>query len=217
MENLFYPYRIVSANLSAQIEGKGWTNNLPISPKRIENLAPGSGTSDVVVEIPIRAELPKVWSLTSLFDFGRQVRIPSVIRVRLENQQLRIDDAFLNRLGEIFPGDPLPDVFVPPASVQESIATIPLLIRVNYPLLPLLVVIGSVIVLVLSGIFLFSRSRSVGSYEIMVDGISRRISVRRFSSQAIFDEAGQQIGVIKRKGGSPTVESVTPGHTLSLR
>lgn len=217
MDNLFYPYRIVTANVSAQIEGKGWTNNLSVSPEKIEDLAPGGGTSDVIVEIPIRADLPKIWSLTSLFDFGRQVRIPSEIRILLKNQQLKIDDTFRNRLSEIFPGDPLPDVFVPPASVQESVATIPLLIRVNYPLWPLLVAIGFIIVLLIASIFLFSRSRSVGSYEIMVDGLSRRISLRRFSRQVIIDDAGQQVGIIKRQGGKPTVELVSTGHTLSIR
>ena len=217
VENLFYPYRIVSANVNAQIEGKNWTKGLSVSPQRIQELAPGSGTSDVIVEIPIRAELPKVWSLTSLFDFGRQVRIPAIIRIRLEGQQLKIDDTFRNRLNEIFPGDPLPDVFVPPPSVQESVATIPLLIRVNYPLLPLLVVIGSIIVLLIAGVFFFSHSRSFGSYEIIADGLSRRISLRRYSTQIIFDDAGKQVGVIRRQSGSPTVESVSAGHTLSLR
>jgi hypothetical protein len=217
MENRFYPYCIESATISARIEGKGWANNLPISPGKVEELSPGSVSPDVIVEIPIQAELPKIWSLTSLFDFGRQVRIPAVISIHLENQHLKIDNAFRTRLGEIFPGDPLPDVFVPPASVKESIASIPLLIRVNYPLFPLLIVIGGIIASLIMGIFLFSRTRSVDGYEIVVDGLSRRISLGRFAQQVIMDDTGQQLGVIRRRGGTPTVESVSPGHTVTIR
>jgi len=161
--------------------------------------------------------LPKIWSLKSLFDFGRQVRFPANISIHLENQKLRIDDAFSARLGEIFPGDPLPDVFVPPASIRESTASIPMLLCVNYPLWPLFVVIGLFILLLLTGFFLFSRSRSTDSYEILVDDVPRPISLGRFESKSITDDTGLQIGIVKRRGATPSVESVSPGHTLSLR
>jgi len=216
LENLFYPYRIVSAIIRADIEGQGWTSNLAVSPESIEALAPG-GTTEFTVAIPMQAELPDIWSLSSLFDFGRQVRIPTVIRIRLENQQLSVDDAFRTRLNEIFPGDPLPEVFVPPTFVQASTASIPLLIRVNYPLLPLVIVMGAIIALLGAGLFFFSRFRSVGSYEIMVDGLTQRVSLGRFDNKPILNSSGQQVGIIRRRGGAPTVESVSSGHTLILR
>jgi len=217
LENLFFPYRIASANIRAQIEGEGWVNELAVSPENIEELAPGS-IADFTVAIPIRAELPKIWSLTSLLDFGRQIRISAVIRIRLENQLLRIDDTFRIRLYEIFPGDPLPEVFVPPATVRESTATIPLLIRVNYPLMPLVIAIISIISLLVMGLLFFSRGRSVGSYEIIVDGLTQHVSLGRFDNKLILNScSGQQVGIIRRRCGAPTVESIYSGHTLSLR
>ena len=217
LENCFYPYRIVSANISAQLlRGKDWENNLAVFPKTVENLAPG-GASDFTAFIPMQTEFPKIWSFVSLFDFGRQIRIPATIHIRLENQQLGIDDTFRIRHKELFPGDPLPDVFVPPTSVRTSNVAIPLIIRVNYPLWPLLIVIGSIIALLIVGIFLISRIRFGRYYEIVVDGLTRRITLGLFARQIILDDAGQQIGIVRRRFGTPIVESVSSGHTLSLR
>ncbi len=216
LKNLFYPYRIVSATIRAEVMGKGWTSELSVSPNSIQELAPGD-ISDITLAIPIPAKLPGIWSKEALLDFGRRILISEVIRVRLEDQRLRIDDAFLNRMEKIFPGDPLPAVFVPPASIQASTETVPLLIRVDYPLLPLVGAIGSFIALLAAGLFLFPRIRSAGSYEIMVDGLTQRISLRRFDRRAVVNPAGQQVGVIRRGAGTPRVESVSSGHTLSLR
>lgn len=216
LENLIYPYRIVSANIRAEIEGKGLTSDLAVSPERLEALVPG-GATEVTVSIPIRAELPDIWSLKSLFDFGRQVRIPTVIRIRLENQQLSVDDSFRIHMDEIFPEDPLSEVFMPQAFVKSSTASVPLLILVNYPLLPLVIVIGCIIALLIAGLFFFSRVRSVDSYEVMADGLAQRISLGRFDRRIVQDSKGQQVGIIRRRGRSPAVESVSSGHTLSLR
>ena len=216
LENLFFPYRIVSASIRAEIEGQGWTSNLAVSPEGIETLAPG-GTSEFTVAIPMQAELPDIWSLSSLLDFGRQVSIPTVIRIHLENQQLSVDEAFRTRLNVIFPGDPMPEVLVPPEFVKTSTASIPLLIRVNYPLLPLIIAMAAIIALLGVGLFFFSRTRSVGSYEIMVDGLTQHVSLGRFDNKFILNSSGQQAGIIRRRGGVPTVESVSSGHTIILR
>lgn len=215
LENLFFPYRIVSADLSARIEGKGWSSELSVAPVKIQDLGPGS-VSDCEVYIPIRSEFPDIWSLKSLLDFGRQVLVPSVIQIRLDNQNLKIDDAFKVRLGELFPGDPLPEVFVPPVAIQSSVATIPLLIRVNYPLWPLMIFMGIILALLAGVIVLFSLSRSVGSFEILVDGTTRRISMKRFSRMTISNNTGKNVGVIKRGIVNPQVESLAEGHTMSI-
>ena len=38
MENMFYPYRIGSANISAQLVGQGWENELPVAPDRLASV-----------------------------------------------------------------------------------------------------------------------------------------------------------------------------------
>jgi len=71
---------------------------------------------------------------------GKQVTVPATVEISLDQQQLHISDDFRQNLATLFPGDPLSDVFVPPATIQASTARIPIALRVQYPLLPVLLV-----------------------------------------------------------------------------
>ena len=54
------------------------------------------------------------------------------------DQQLALSQAFRERMAALFPGDPLPDIFTPPAEIQASTAVLPLEVRVHYGSAPLL-------------------------------------------------------------------------------
>ncbi|HZW12154.1 MAG TPA: hypothetical protein VFF81_03050 [Noviherbaspirillum sp.] len=215
MENMFYPYTLNNANISAKIAGNGWEYDLPVSPQAVQSLKPAE-SSEVVVTIPLNVELPNPWSPSVLLELGKRVVIPSKIGIRLDGQQLKVNDDFIARLGRTFPGDPLPDVFLPPQEAKSSLAEIPLLIRINYPLYPLIVSMAGVLALVGAFIFMLKRSRAVATFSISVDGVPRRVSLSAFSSIPIFDGSGKEIARIGRKSGAPTVESVQEGHSVSI-
>lgn len=78
---------------------------------------------------------------------GKQVLIPMTAELSLQGQQLRVADSFTQEMQTIFPGDPISEVFTPPQSVQASRVKIPLVLRVQYPLLPVFLALGGVLAL----------------------------------------------------------------------
>jgi septum formation topological specificity factor MinE len=221
LKNLFYPYRIKSAGIAAHVtyvnsDGQEVENDLAIRPDTIDDM-PSEGAADFTMAVPIETKLPSLWSLASLFDFGRQVERPGIITMALKNQQLAIDESFVSRLTEIFPGDPMPEVFVPPSEARASVQTIPLLIRYNYPLYPLIIALAVLLALLAALIFFLSQLRSAASYEIVADGEVQRVRLGLFEERTIANRRGQPVGVLRRRGWRPKVESTVSGHTLDIR
>lgn len=215
IENMFFPYAIERANISADIVGDHWQSPLRIEPSSIIALAPGHA-SNVTIAIPIATDFPSPWSLAALASAGRDVRVQATLRVRLDRQQLVLDEAFLARLGEIFPNDPLPSAFKPPSTVESSVADIPVLIKVSYPLWPLLVAIAAGLALILSLVFAITRTRAPASYALSVDGSRRRINLAPFASAPVLDPEGRIIAVVRRRLAAPVVGQVVPPHRVSL-
>ena len=58
--------------------------------------------------------------------------LPGRIELHLAGQKLVLSQAFRERMAALFPGDPLPDIFTPPAEIQASTAMLPLEVRVHY-------------------------------------------------------------------------------------
>ncbi|WP_229421698.1 hypothetical protein [Massilia aquatica] len=216
LENLFYPYLIGHAGVQGTLRVGQRTVPLEVTPANIDNLAPGERKSiEVNFKLPLE-EVPSAWSRQSMAAMGKQVTIPMTVELGLSDQQLALPDSFKAEMAELFPGDPISDVFVPPASVRVSMTRVPLLVRVQYPMLPVLVVIGAVFAFVaaLLGLLLLS-SRST-RYAVHVDGVRRQVVLKPFRSLVIQDGEGNPVGTLRRGVGGPQVSSVLPGHTLTL-
>lgn len=214
MENLFFPYQIDSANVSAQLEGKGFGGDLAVTPGALPALSPGQAV-EVRVAVPIGVTMPSPWSLSGLAQFGRSMKFPAVVRVRLDNQKLTVDESFRQRLAKLFPGDPLPDIFQPPAEVKHSVAEIPLILRVSYPVYPLVVAMGILLALLAGGAFALSQRGAVESYGLLVDGTPRKIPLARMSSAEI-KVNGEVVAVVKRGLGQPVVVPKSSDHSVHL-
>src|SRR5690606_7625988 len=123
---------------------------------------------------------------------------------------------FRNDMRALFPGDPISEVFTPPASVRASQVSVPLLLRVQYPLAPVLTVVGGLLLL-LGGLvalgLLGSRSQR---YAVRIDGQPRSLVLKPFARQSLRNLQGEEVGVIRRGLGAPQIVSVNAGHTLSL-
>lgn len=215
-ENQFFPYSIEEARVSALIEGQGWSEPLSVTPDIISKLSPNAGV-EVSISLPISVQLPSIWSPRILLDTGRRVSVPAVIQVALNGQKLAVDNSFRARLASIFPGDPLPDVFVPPVNVKSSSAAIPIVLRVNYPLYPLIVALILCLAAIVGALWLFAILKAEKRYRLVVDGQERTVVIRTFKSvKVLLPDGMNYAGEVKRGLGRPRVASVNQGHTLSI-
>jgi hypothetical protein len=217
LQNLFYPYVIQHASVTAAMAMPGRAVPVGVSPATVDNLQPGQRKSvEVRLALPVE-KVPSAWSAQALAAMGKQVLVPMTVSLDLGGQQLSLSDDFKSQLASEFPGDPISDIFAAPASVRGSQAIVPVVLRIQYPLLPLIVVIASVLALIggLAALALLSgRSKR---YPLLVDDGHRHVVLKPFASQDIRDENGTPIGTVKRGLGKPKVIKVADGHSLSFR
>ena len=217
LQNLFYPYVIESAQVAGVVRSPQGSNPLKVSPAQVNQLQPSAEQPvEVNFNLPL-ARVPSAWSAQAISAMGKQVLIPLSVELGLQNQQLALSQSFLDDMQTLFPDDPISEVFLPPADVRASRVQVPLLVRVQYPLTPVLVVIGSVLLLVLGLIaaaLLGGRSKR---YDIVIDGMSRSVLLKPFGKLVVKNQDGIEVGELHRGMGSPQVVRVVEGHTLSLR
>ena len=216
LENLFYPYLISHAGVQGTLHVGQRRVPLSVAPAQLDGLAPGQRKSiEVNFNLPLE-EVPSAWSHQSIAAMGKQVMIPMTVEVGLFDQQLALPDSFKAEMAELFPGDPISDVFVPPASVRVSMTRVPLLVRVQYPMLPVMAAIGAVLALVAAAVGLSLFSARSTRYAVNVYGVRRQIVLKPFRSLVIQDGEGQPAGTIRRGFGRPQLSDVLPGHTVTL-
>lgn len=217
VENRFYPYVIRHATLTARFAGRGWADDLAVTPARLADLEPGA-TREVVVRLPIPlAEIPSVWSPAALALMGTKIKLPGAIQISLSDQRLEVAKAFQDRLAVIFPGDPLSEIFTPSKSVSGSQENFPVLIRVSYPVYPLIVLGAVALALAGSAGGLVMMMGGEKRFDVVVDGHLRRVAVKPFRSAEIRSPTGDVIGTIKRGLGRPAVSQVSQGHSITVK
>lgn len=215
IENLFYPYEISTAMPTAFLTGDWGTSAVALTPNIINDVEPGE-EREVTVLIPIpMAQIPSPWSATALSAMGKQVLIPAVLEIALDKQQLSVSSDFRKSLAAIFPGDPFPDLFVPPDSVKSSSARLPLIVRIQYPLLPLVMVLLGGLALLGSSLGILYALSKPSRLDVIADGSKRSILLKAFSTGEIKDENGTVIGSVKRTVGKPRIVKVAEGHSLT--
>ena len=214
LQNMFFPYVIDSATVQASLGGQ--RAPLQVTPSAIKDLQPGASQQvEVRFDLPM-AQIPSPWSAQALSAMGKQVLLPMQATVGLAGQKLALSSGFSAELQELFPGDPISEVFTPPASVRASQATVPLLVRIQYPLLPVLLIVGAVLLLVLAFVLLGLMSTRSKRYRLVVDGVARQVLLKPFKSLIVRDDNGRDIGELKRGLGQPSVVRVAEGHTVVL-
>jgi len=216
-ENLFFPYEIVNAEVRADMVAAGGARlPLQVAPARLSGLAPGAAT-EVELQLPVPvAQVPSPWSAAAISAMGKRVLVPAMVEVSLAGQQLRISEGFRQSLSELFPGDPLSEVFLPPEGLKASTAHIPVLLRIQYPLLPVVVVVGGLLALVLGLAALALLAGRSARYDVTVDGFKRTVALKAFGSLELRDPEGNRAGSIKRGLGAPSVVEVAEGHSITI-
>ncbi len=216
-QNLFYPYVISAANPAASLTGAWGTSPVEITPTSVSAVQPNE-EREVAVSIPIPiAQVPSAWSPAALSAMGKQVQIPAVLEISLKDQKLTVSDAFKTSLAELFPGDPLSEMFTPPESVKSSSVRLPLVVRIQYPLMPLVASIIAFLSLLGGALALFFVMSKTSRFEVLVDGHKRSVAVKAFGNAEVRAADGTVVGTVKRALGRPTVAKVTEGHSVVMR
>lgn len=217
LQNMFFPYAIESAHVSGKLLAPTGSADLNVQPAQVSQLQPGASSPvEVSIKLPL-AQVPSAWSAQALSAMGKQVLMPMSVELQLEGQKLALSEGFRSDMEALFPGDPISEVFTPPSSVKASQVQVPLLLRVQYPLAPVIALVSGILLL-LGGLLtlglLSSRSKR---FDFMVDGNARSITLKPFSSLTLRNAEGQEVGEVRRSLGTPKVIRVQEGHTLSPR
>jgi hypothetical protein len=197
LENTMYPYTITSATISATSRLAGEDRPITLASNKVTTLAPGKPEPlGSTLQLPV-AQLPGKWSMAAIKSAGSAYVLPGQIELRLTGQRLELSQAFRNRMAALFPGDPLPDIFTPPAQVQASKAVLPIQVRVHYGLAPLALVGGAAALALLAAIaggWAYARPRRA---YVTVEDELRTLQTRTGTTQPIYDKAGQQVAQLK--------------------
>jgi hypothetical protein len=197
LENTIYPYTIAGATLSARSMLAGETRPIELAPRDISQLAPGKAEPLASsMQLPV-AKLPGKWSMEAIKSAGSAYVLPGQIELHLAGQRLVLSQAFRERMAALFPGDPLPEIFTPPAEIQASTAVLPLEVRVHYGSGPLVLLIGGALALLAAGagaVYAYGRPRRV---QLTVEDELRTMHTRPGATQPIYDKAGQQVARLK--------------------
>lgn len=216
LENLFYPYLIRSAKLSAKLWGPGFAYPLAVEPAAITDLPP-KRPQEVSVTFPIpHAQIPSVWSLSRLGSLGTQLSIVGNIAVSLEQQQLELDPGFAAKLDQNFHGDPISQVLTPPQTAQASEVSIPLLVRVSYPVYPIIILIALALALVLGLFAALNAARRPRRYELTVDGRAQKLALRPFQTLPVHSEDGELAGEVRRGFARLEITRTIEGHRITI-
>ncbi len=216
LENRVYPYTIASATLSARSELAGQDKPIALDNDQVRDLAPGaSAPLSAVLQLPV-AQLPSKWSARAIGSAGSAYVLPGKIALQLREQKLALSPAFLARMAALFPGDPLPDIFTPPARVQGSQALLPIVVRVHFGLAPLLTLIGAVLALLaaLAGALIaLARPRKVW---LTVEGEARTLTTRPGTRYPVYDKAGAQVAQLHSGWFGPRLLDLREGAQVRL-
>jgi hypothetical protein len=197
LENTIYPYTIADARISARSMLAGENRPIELAPHEVKSLAPGKAEPLASsMQLPV-AKLPGKWSMEALKSAGSAYVLPGQIQLHLTGQRLVLSQAFRERMAALFPGDPLPEIFTPPAEIQASTATLPLEVRVHYGSGPLVAMIGAALfalAVIAGGAWAYARPRRV---QLVVEDELRTMQTRTGASQPIYDKAGRQVASLK--------------------
>jgi len=197
LQNTIYPYTIAGGTLSARSTLGGEARPIALARDEIGRLAPGQAEPLAsTLQLPV-ARLPGKWSLAALQSAGSAYVLPGRIEVHLQGQRLELSQAFRARMAALFPGDPLPDIFTPPADIQASTATLPIEVRVHYGAGPLVAVIAGALALLAAAAgaaYAYGRPRRV---VLTVEDELRTVQTRAGATQPVYDKAGQQVARLK--------------------
>lgn len=204
--NDFFPYNITSADVSLDVKFRNEDHGIKadIEPHRLVSVISGKQSEKVSVKIAI-PPLPSIWSHPEII-FKSGYQSSAVMVFTLANQSLEISQDFIQRMNILFPGDPLSEIFIPDDSARQSITVRPLLVKVEYPVWPLIILILLALAIIFIGAWFLSVITRAKKFTVVVNGMQKTYALKAFGECALYADKGSHIGTLKRGLGKPTVK-----------
>lgn len=216
MQNRIYPYTIASATVAAQSTLGSDTQTLQLSRHEITQLTPQQGQRlQSQMQLPL-ARLPGTWSLEALRAAGSAYVLPGQIRVQLSGQKLVLSNEFRERMASLFPGDPLPDIFTPPAEIAASQAVLPLQVRVEYGIAPLVSALALAAALAVAALVAYMQMTRMRKVVYSLDGRPGTLQGRAGRSYAVRDLQGDKVAELKFGWFGQQLQNVKEGVSIKL-
>lgn len=193
-ENMFNPYQIRSARTSLVTPAASGLQGR-MSTELLQNLEPGKRSEELTLELRL-PPLPSQWSREVLLRSGYERR--GAVDIHLQDQQLQVSPAFIAHMAELFPGDALPEVFLPPVKADSSVTRVPLLMKVQYPVWPAVLVYGGGLLLLLGGVLAAALLAGARSCTVLLDGQPQQLRLKPFASATVMDTHGEHVATVKR-------------------
>jgi hypothetical protein len=201
--NDFFPYDIRSATISMDVKFRGESHGIQseVNPRELDSVSTGKQSAVVAIQIQI-PPLPSMWSHPEIiFKSGYQVQ--AIMEFTLANQKLELSPDFLERMNKLFPGDPLPEIFVPGESAKRSVTSRPLLVKVDYPVWPLVVLALLAGLIIFGGLWFLTAITRAKKFTVVVDGMQKTYTLKAFGECSLYTDRGERIGTLKRGLGKP--------------
>jgi hypothetical protein len=167
------------------------------------------------MQLPV-AQLPGRWSMAALKSAGSAYVMPGTIELHLTGQKLELSQAFRQRMAELFPGDPLPDIFTPPSRIQSSRAVLPIEVRVSFGMAPLLALIGGLLVLGAAATASYVALNRPRKILVTVEGELRTLYAKAGTKQALYDKAGNKVAELRTTLFGSTLADLRQGAQVRL-
>jgi hypothetical protein len=197
LQNRIYPYTIVNATVSAQSQLGGESKPVVLSRQRITQLSPQQGQPlQSVLQLPL-AKLPGTWSWAALRAAGSAYVLPGRIELQLDEQKLSLSPEFKQRMESLFPGDPLQDIFTPPAEIHQSKVILPLQVRVEYGVAPLIAALALAASLLAATLWSYYNLTQLRRITYTLDGRPASLQGSIGRSYPIMDLQGQTVAQVK--------------------
>ena len=215
--NALFPYDIRSADVALKVKFQGESHGIKATVEPPNLVAVPSGIkNETMITVRFRIPpLPSMWRRPEII-FKSGCQIPAVMTFILTNQKLQLSPDFKKRMNEIFPGDPLPDIFIPGEASIKSETASPLLVKIAYPTWPLIVLALLIIVLLAGAVLLMNTMTRSKKYTVVVDGTQKLYRLKPFSNCPLYDQDGERIGTLKRRLGKP-LASLDSGRNVTIR
>lgn len=212
-ENLFNPYRIQSARTSL-VTPPAIGLQGAISTTTLQTLDPGKQSDPLTLSLQL-PPLPSQWSREVLLRSGYQRS--GAIDIHLDDQQLQVSPGFVAHMAELFPGDTLPDVFLPPVKANSSVTRLPLLLQVQYPVWPAVVVYGGGLLALLGLVLGLALLAGARTCTVLLDGEAQQFRLKPFASAIVADSHGEHVATIKRGLTGTHLAWVRPDTPIRLK
>ncbi len=204
LRNDFYPYDIHSAHVDISSGFSRDNNGVKSINDRFDNISiPLGGVSPLLTVTIFVPPIPSPWNPEVIFTSGYTTK--GTIKFEVTDQNLTISKEFIKEMSQLFPGDPLPDIFTPGENSRRSMTVQPVLVKVVYPSWPLFVVGGVMLLLIGGAVYGMTMLRGEAVYKVSVDGIQKNYALKPFRELPINDASGKRVGMLTRGFGRPEI------------